>query len=371
MKFDIIKHSTESKARRARIKFKRGVIETPAFMPVGTAGSVKALTPLHVKETGAHILLGNTFHLYLRPGLDIIKSFGGLHEFMSWDLPILTDSGGFQVFSLGKLRKITEEGVKFSSPIDGRRVFLTPELSMQIQDTLNSDISMVFDECTPYPVDKSDAKKSMELSMRWAKRSFDEFSKLKPIDSDKELFGIIQGGVYSDLRNKSLEILSEIPFGGLAVGGLSVGEPKDEMKEILDYIVPKMPENKPRYLMGVGTPIDIVNGIMNGIDMFDCVLPTRNARNGHLFTSKGVIRLKNSMYKTSQEPLDDKCKCYTCSNFSLAYLSHLHRAKELLSNTLNTIHNLTFFQQLMYDIRVAIEQDTLQSLVYDIRKVYS
>lgn len=352
MKFTV--QTTEGKARRGRLEFDRGVVETPAFMPVGTYGSVKAMTPVDVKETGAQILLGNTFHLMLRPGPDILREHGGLHGFMQWSGPILTDSGGFQVFSLGKMRKLSEDGVKFQSPIDGSPVYLTPEISMQMQQALGSDIVMAFDECTPYPATRQQAEESMALSMRWAKRS-----KQAHADNPSALFGIVQGGVFNDLRSQSVQELLKIGFDGYAIGGLSVGEPKHEMMSVLEHIVPEMPETHPRYLMGVGTPSDLVEGVKRGVDMFDCVMPTRNARNGHLFVSGGIVRIRNSQYRTDMRPLDDQCDCYTCQNFTRSYLHHLDRCKEILSSMLNTIHNLRYYQRLMADLRLAIEQGTL------------
>jgi len=352
MKFTVLK--TQGAARRGRLEFERGVVETPAFMPVGTYGTVKGMKPSDVAETGAQILLGNTFHLMLRPGPDIIQTHGGLHGFMQWSGPILTDSGGFQVFSLGKMRKLSEEGVHFQSPIDGSPVYLTPEKSMQMQRILGSDIVMAFDECTPYPATREQAEQSMALSMRWAKRSKEGHG-----DNPSALFGIIQGGVYNDLRSQSLEELLKIGFDGYAIGGLSVGEPKEEMMAVLDHIVPEMSVNHPRYLMGVGTPSDLVEGVKRGVDMFDCVMPTRNARNGHLFVTEGVIKIRNSQYRTDLRPLDAQCDCYTCQHFSRAYLHHLDRCKEILGAMLNTIHNLRYYQRLMAQLRLAIEQGTL------------
>ena len=355
MKFTLLK--TDGNARRGRLEVNHGVIETPIFMPVGTYGTVKAMSPLELKEIDAHIILGNTFHLWLRPGLDVIKKFGGLHRFMGWDKPILTDSGGFQVFSLGAMRKITEEGVKFSSPINGDRLFLSPEISMQIQRVLNSDIVMQFDECTPYEIDgraatREEAGTSMRMSLRWAKRSLDEFRRE---ENPNALFGIVQGGMFEDLREESLAGLEELDFDGVAIGGLSVGEPKEDMLRVLAHIGPKLPAHKPHYLMGVGTPEDLVEGVANGIDMFDCVMPTRNARNGWLFTRFGDIKIKNARHKDEDMPLDESCDCYTCKNFSRAYLHHLHRAGEILGARLNTIHNLHYYLQLMREIRAAID----------------
>lgn len=356
MKFTV--SHTDGLARRGQISFPRGTIETPAFMPVGTYGSVKAVSPEEIKAVGAEIILGNTFHLMLRPGTEVIKQHGDLHDFIHWDKPILTDSGGFQVFSLGALRKLTEEGVSFNSPVDGTRIFLDPETSMRVQRDLGSDIVMVFDECTPYPATEKQAKDSMEMSLRWAKRS-----KIAHADNPSALFGIIQGSMYPHLRDRSLEGLVEIGFDGYAVGGLSVGEPKEEMMQTLTYIAPKMPSDKPRYLMGVGKPEDLVEGVRRGIDMFDCVMPTRNARNGHLFVQGGVIKIRNSQYKNDTSPLDSTCDCYTCSNYSKAYLHHLDKCQELLGARLNTIHNLAHYQKLMQQLRNAIETGTLPKFV--------
>ncbi len=349
MQFSLI--TTDGAARRGTVSLAHGDVQTPAFMPVGTYGSVKALSPIEVREIGAHILLGNTFHLWLRPGLEVIAAHGGLHGFMGWDGPILTDSGGFQVWSLGDLRKITEEGVKFRSPINGDSCFLTPEESMRIQKVLNSDIVMIFDECTPYPATHEQANDSMQLSLRWARRSKDSHE-----GNPNALFGIVQGGMFEDLRDVSLKGLTDIGFDGYAIGGLSVGEPKEDMLRILAHTAPQLPQDKPRYLMGVGTPEDLVAAVSKGIDMFDCVMPTRNARNGWLFTRHGDIKIKNTRHKTDTAPLDADCTCYTCSNFSRAYLHHLHRLGEILGARLNTIHNLHYYQELMAGMRLAIEQ---------------
>jgi queuine tRNA-ribosyltransferase len=358
MTFELDK--TSGSARRGRLRFPRGVVETPAFMPVGTYGTVKGMTPKDVVEIGAHIILGNTFHLMLRPGTQVIKKHGDLHDFMQWHGPILTDSGGFQVFSLGKLRKITEEGVTFKSPINGSKIFMDPEISMQVQRDLGSDIVMIFDECTPYPATPDQARKSMELSLRWAKRSKDAHG-----DNPSALFGIVQGGMYEGLRSESLKGLVEIDFDGFAIGGLSVGEPKEDMLRILNYLTPEMPQNKPRYLMGVGTPSDIVEAVRRGIDMFDCVMPTRNARNGHLFTFQGVIKLRNAKYREDTGPLDPTCDCYTCRNFSRSYLHHLDKCNEMLGAQLNTIHNLRHYQLLMQKIRNALTEDSFDTFVTD------
>ncbi|MBB3214554.1 queuine tRNA-ribosyltransferase [Herbaspirillum sp. Sphag1AN] len=349
--------NTDGNARRGRVRLNHGVVETPIFMPVGTYGSVKAMSPLELKEIDAQIILGNTFHLWLRPGLEVMAKFGGLHDFMGWDKPILTDSGGFQVFSLGDMRKITEEGVHFASPINGDKLFLSPEVSMQIQRVLNSDIVMQFDECTPYEIDgrpatQVEAAQSMRMSLRWAKRSRDEFARG---ENPNALFGIVQGGMFENLRDESLAGLNELGFDGIAIGGLSVGEPKEDMMRVLEHIGPRLPANKPHYLMGVGTPEDLVAGVANGVDMFDCVMPTRNARNGWLFTRFGDIKIKNAKYKEDSKPLDETCDCYACKNFSRAYLHHLHRTGEILGARLNTIHNLHYYLQIMKEIRGAIE----------------
>ena len=361
MKFTLLK--TDGHARRGRLELNHGVIETPIFMPVGTYGSVKAMSPDELREMDAQIILGNTFHLWLRPGLDVVSKFGGLHRFIAWDRPILTDSGGFQVFSLGAMRKITEEGVKFSSPINGDRLFLSPEISMQIQRVLNADVVMQFDECTPYeidgqPVTREQAGQSMRLSLRWAKRSLDEFHRE---GNPNALFAIVQGGMCEDLRDESLAALEQMDFHGVAIGGLSVGEPKDDMQRILRHTGPKLPAHKPHYLMGVGTPEDLVEGVANGIDMFDCVMPTRNARNGWLFTRYGDLKLRNARYKDEDLPIDESCDCATCRNFSRAYLHHLHRAGEILGARLNTLHNLHYYLQLMREIRASIDAGQFQA----------
>jgi len=349
-------HKQDGLARRGTVHLAHGDVQTPAFMPVGTYGTVKAMSPLELKEIDAHIILGNTFHLWLRPGLEVIAAHGGLHKFMGWNGPVLTDSGGFQVFSLGAMRKISEEGVKFKSPINGDTCFLTPEESMRIQKVLNSDIVMIFDECTPFPATLKEANDSMQLSLRWAKRSKDAHR-----GNSNALFGIIQGGMYEELRDVSLAGLTEIDFDGFAIGGLSVGEPKEDMLRILAHTAPKMPRNKPRYLMGVGTPEDLVAAVSQGIDMFDCVMPTRNARNGWLFTQYGDVKIKNTRYKTDIQPLDADCTCYTCQNFSRAYLHHLHKIGEILGARLNTIHNLHYYQVLMQSMRSAIEAGTFET----------
>jgi queuine tRNA-ribosyltransferase len=348
----------DGQARRGEITFPRGKIQTPAFMPVGTYGTVKGMLPRDIEEIGAEIILGNTFHLMLRPGTEVVEKHGTLHDFIHWDKPILTDSGGFQVFSLGEMGKITEEGVVFKSPINGSPVELTPEISMDVQRRLGSDIVMIFDECTPYPATEEQARTSMELSLRWAKRS-----KAAHGDNPSALFGIVQGGMYEHLRDQSLDGLVDIDFDGYAIGGLSVGEPKEEMLKVLDHLSHKMPSDKPRYLMGVGKPEDLVEAVRRGIDMFDCVMPTRNARNAHLFTTKGVVKIRNAFHKQDTSPLDDQCDCYTCKNFSRSYLHHLDRCKEILSAQLNTIHNLRYYQNLMSGLRQAIEQGKLSAFV--------
>ena len=357
MKFNL--HNKSEFARRAELDFDRGKIQTPAFMPVGTNGTVKGLTNEDLLETGSEIILGNTFHLMLRPGDKSIRDLGGLHKFINWNKPILTDSGGFQVWSLGELSKITEEGVKFSSPYDGKKIFMTPEESIKIQENLGSDIVMVFDECTDYPASYEDAKKSMELSMRWAKRSKVAHK------SRSALFGIVQGGMYKDLREESLNKLIDIDFNGIALGGLSVGESKVEKNEILEFMSNKLPEDKPRYLMGVGTPEDIVEAVRYGIDMFDCVLPTRNARNGQLFTSEGVINIRNAEYKDSDDPIDKNCDGKVSQNYSRAYLNHLQRTNEMLGSMLATYHNIYYYQSLMRDIRNAIKDNLFAKFLKD------
>ncbi|MBQ5766796.1 MAG: tRNA guanosine(34) transglycosylase Tgt [Burkholderiaceae bacterium] len=362
MSLEFTLKKTSGKARRGEMKLNHGVVQTPIFMPVGTYGTVKGMAPNELNEIGSQIILGNTFHLWLRPGLDVVEKHGGLHRFMGWDKPILTDSGGFQVFSLGGLRKITEEGVKFSSPINGDKLFLTPEVSMQIQKVLNSDIVMQFDECTPYEIDgrpatEAEAAKSMRMSLRWAKRCKDEFERL---ENPNALFGIVQGGMFEHLREESLQGLKELDFHGYAIGGLSVGEPKEDMMRILDAIAYQLPENKPRYLMGVGTPEDLVAGVSKGIDMFDCVMPTRNARNGWLFTRYGDVKIRNSKYKDDLRPLDPTCNCYACRNFSRAYLHHLQKVNEILGARLNTIHNLHYYLNLMQEMRDALDEDRFE-----------
>ena len=350
-------HKTDGKARRGTITLNHGEVQTPIFMPVGTYGSVKSMLPHELEDIGAQIILGNTFHLWLRPGTETMDIHGGLHQFMNWNKPILTDSGGFQVFSLKGMRKITEEGVTFASPINGDRMFLTPEESMRIQHSLNSDIVMVFDECTPYLIDgrpatHDEAAQSMRMSLRWAKRSRQAF---KDTENPNALFGIVQGGMYEDLRDESLAGLVDIGFEGYAIGGLSVGEPKEDMLRILEHTTPSLPEHAPRYLMGVGTPEDLVDGVAHGVDMFDCVMPTRNARNGWLFTRFGDVKLRNARYKDDTKPLDPSCSCHTCQNFSRSYLHHLQRANEITGARLNTLHNLHFYLTIMQEMRDAID----------------
>jgi len=361
LKFELLK--TEGRARRGTLTLNHGVVQTPIFMPVGTYGTVKGVMPRSLEEMGAQIILGNTFHLWMRPGLDIMKQFGGLHQFESWNKPILTDSGGFQVWSLGEMRKISEEGVKFASPVNGDKLFLTPEISMQIQTVLNSDIVMQFDECTPYETKghittELEARKSMEMSLRWAKRCQDEFARLQ---NPNALFGIVQGGMFEKLRDESLAGLAALDLPGYAIGGLSVGEPKDDMQRVLAHIGHQLPSHKPRYLMGVGTPEDLVEGVSQGIDMFDCVMPTRNARNGHLFTRFGDLRLRNARYKTDARPVDETCGCYTCKTFSRAYLHHLDRCGEMLGPMLTSIHNLHYYLNLMQEVREALDAGTFEA----------
>jgi queuine tRNA-ribosyltransferase len=368
LKFELLK--TEGRARRGRMRLNHGVVETPIFMPVGTYGTVKGVMPRSLEDMGAQIILGNTFHLWMRPGLDVMAQFGGLHKFEHWHKPILTDSGGFQVWSLGEMRKISEEGVKFASPVNGDKLFLTPETSMQIQTVLNSDIVMQFDECTPYDIKghittEREARSSMELSLRWASRCVAEFGRLQ---NPNALFGIVQGGMFENLREESLAALVELDLPGYAVGGVSVGEPKDEMLRIMAHTPHRLPENKPRYLMGVGTPEDLVQGVADGVDMFDCVMPTRNARNGHLFTRFGDLKIRNARHKTDERPLDETCTCYTCrgtatdatgqavsGGFSRAYLHHLDRCGEMLGPMLASIHNLHYYLNLMREVREALD----------------
>jgi len=356
LKFELL--ARDGEARAGALAFQRGTVDTPAFMPVGTYGTVKAMTPEELESLGAQIVLGNTFHLMLRPGTEVVQSHGGLHKFMHWDKPILTDSGGFQVWSLAARRKISEDGVRFQSPVDGSQVYLSPEKSMQVQHDLGSDIVMIFDECTPYPASREDARASMELSLRWAGRSREAHG-----DHSAALFGIVQGGMYPELRAESLAGLVEIGFDGYALGGLSVGESMEERHAVLDAVMSSMPVDKPRYLMGVGTPEDIVEAVRRGVDMFDCVLPTRNARNGHLFTRFGAVRIRNARYKDDQRPIDEECGCYTCRHYSRAYLRHLEQCKEILGSRLNTIHNLHYYLGLMMDLRKAIAGGDLDVFV--------
>ena len=371
MKFEILTKS--GAARRGKMTFRRGEVRTPAFMPVGTYGTVKSVTPEEVSSAGADIILGNTFHLMLRPGTEVVRAHGGLHGFMNWHGPILTDSGGFQVFSLAAIRTLNEEGVLFQSPVDGDEVFLTPEKSMEVQHDLDADITMIFDECTPYPVAESAARESMELSLGWAQRSRRRFDELRDTDSERgeALFGIVQGGVYEALRLESLHGLAEIGFDGYAIGGLAVGESEEERIAVLDNLIANMPEQSPRYLMGVGTPADIVDAVMRGVDMFDCVMPTRHARNGHLFTSQGVVKIRNSKYSDDTGPLDPNCDCYSCENYSLAYLRHLEKCGEMLGPRLGTIHNLHYYQDLMSKLRSAIDEGNLDELAAAIRHAYA
>jgi len=360
MRFEIL--ATDGRARRARLELAHGVVETPVFMPVGTYGSVKAMAPNELVELGAQIVLGNTFHLWLRPGTEVVGAHGGLHRFMGWPRPILTDSGGFQVFSLGALRKVQEDGVAFASPVNGDRLFLTPERSMEIQRVLDSDVVMAFDECTPYPAGRDEAARSMELSMRWAARSHAAHA-----GSPNALFGIVQGGMHEDLRDASLAALERIGFDGYAIGGLSVGEPKEEMLRVLDHTAPRLPQSSPRYLMGVGTPEDIVAGVVAGIDMFDCVLPTRNARNGWLFTRFGDLKIRNAGYRTDTRPVDPSCACYACRNFTRAYLHHLQRVNEILGARLATVHNLHYYLWLAAEMRRSVTADRFDAWASDFR----
>ncbi|HNP65350.1 MAG TPA: tRNA guanosine(34) transglycosylase Tgt [Woeseiaceae bacterium] len=370
MKFEI--HDECGAARRGTLTFRRGTIRTPVFMPVGTYGTVKSVTPEEVEADGAEIILGNTFHLMLRPGPEVIRKHGGLHEFMNWKRPILTDSGGFQVFSLAAMRKVSEEGVRFQSPINGDVFMLTPEKSMEVQHELNADITMIFDECTPYPASEQQARESMELSLRWAARSRKRFDELKTAEPDRgeALFAIVQGGIYDALREESRAGLVDIGFDGYAVGGLAVGEPEDERHAVLDALMPNMPRDAPRYLMGVGTPVDIAEAVTRGIDMFDCVIPTRHARNGQLFTSAGTVKFRHARYRDDTSPPDPGCDCYTCRHYSLSYLRHLVKCGEILGPRLATIHNLHYYQKLMSDIRAAITTGALVEFVDRLRATY-
>jgi queuine tRNA-ribosyltransferase len=360
-------------ARSGILTFRRGEVRTPAFMPVGTYGTVKSVTPEEVAATGADIILGNTFHLMLRPGSEIIRRHGGLHEFMNWHAPILTDSGGFQVFSLAAIRKLSTEGVRFRSPVDGADVFLTPERSIEVQHDLNADVAMVFDECTPYPATRDEARDSMQLSLAWAARSRERFDELRHENPERgeALFGIVQGGIYDDLRSESLEALVDSAFDGYAVGGLAVGETEAERIAVLDHLLPEMPPDRPRYLMGVGTPLDIADAVSRGIDMFDCVMPTRHARNGHLFTSRGVVKIRNARYTDDIGPLDPGCDCYTCTHYSLSYLRHLEKCGEILGPRLGTLHNLHYYQKLMKELRAAIGDGTLAQYTSALKDAYT
>jgi queuine tRNA-ribosyltransferase len=371
MKFEVLTRS--GAARNGVLTFRRGSVKTPAFMPVGTYGTVKSVTPEEVAADGAEIILGNTFHLMLRPGTDVIRKHGGLHEFMNWNGPILTDSGGFQVFSLASMRKLAEEGVRFQSPVNGDEVFLTPERSMEVQHELNADVTMIFDDCTPYPAPESEARDSMLLSLRWAERCRRRFDELKDAEPDRgeALFGIVQGGVYESLRAESMAGLRAIGYDGYAIGGLAVGEPEVERLAVLDALVPHMPGESPRYLMGVGTPLDIAEAVMRGVDMFDCVIPTRHARNGQLFTSRGVVKFRHARYADDTSSPDPECGCYTCSNYSLAYLRHLGKCGEILGPRLATMHNLHYYQKLMAGLRAAIDAGTLPDFVASLRNAYA
>ena len=371
MNFDV--HAVDGAARCGTLTFRRGTVQTPAFMPVGTYGTIKSVTPEEVASNGAEIILGNTFHLMLRPGTAVIRKHGGLHEFMNWHSPILTDSGGFQVFSLANMRKLSEEGVRFQSPVNGDEVFLSPEKSMEVQHELNADVAMIFDECTAYPASESEARESMRLSLRWGARSRERFDELRDATPDRgeALFGIVQGGIYADLREESLTGLTEIGFDGYAIGGLAVGEPEDERIAVLEGLMPTMPVNHPRYLMGVGTPVDIVESVLRGVDMFDCVIPTRHARNGQLYTSRGKIKFRHARYADDTSPPDPTCGCYTCKNYSLAYLRHLVKCGEILGPRLATVHNLYYYQQLMKKFRAAIDAGSLAQVAAEIRTAYS
>ena len=371
MKFSISERC--GAARCGELTFRRGTIKTPVFMPVGTYGTVKSVTPEEVAADGAEIILGNTFHLMLRPGTEVIRAHGGLHEFMNWQRPILTDSGGFQVFSLAAMRKLSEDGVRFQSPVNGDEVFLTPERSMEVQHDLNADITMIFDECTPYPASEAEARTSMELSLRWAQRSRQRFDELKQSEPERgeALFGIVQGGMFDDLRDESRRGLEAIGFDGYAVGGLAVGETEVERIAVLDALLPRMRDAAPRYLMGVGTPVDIAEAVLRGIDMFDCVIPTRHARNGQLFTSRGIVKYRHATYRNDTSPPDPACGCYTCRHYSLAYLRHLMKCGEILGPRLATIHNLHYYQQLMADIRAAIAAGTLADMTAKLRATYA
>ena len=371
MKFQV--HDRCGAARSATLVFRRGEVRTPAFMPVGTYAAVKSVTPEEVSGDGADMILGNTFHLMLRPGAEVIRKHGGLHQFMNWHGPILTDSGGFQVFSLANMRKLSEEGVRFQSPVNGDDVFLTPELSVEVQHDLNADVTMIFDECTPYPASEDQARTSMQLSLRWAERCRRRFDELKNDEPDRgeSLFGIVQGGIHDALREESLAGLCNIGFDGYAIGGLAVGEPEDERIAVLECLARSLPADSPRYLMGVGTPVDIAEGVLRGMDMFDCVIPTRHARNGHLFTSRGIVRIRHARYRDDTAPPDPDCSCYTCRNYSVAYLRHLEKCGEILGSRLATLHNLHYYQKLMVELRASICAGTLTRYVADIRDTYA
>jgi queuine tRNA-ribosyltransferase len=369
MRFEL--DTQQTGARRGRLIFERGTVETPAFMPVGTYGTVKGVTAEELRALGTQIILGNTFHLMLRPGVDIVRAHGGLHAFMHWEGPILTDSGGFQVFSLERLRKLTEEGVEFRSPVDGHSVRLTPEKSIEVQRALDADVAMIFDECTSYPVAIDAARESMELSLRWAARSRTAFDRLRADDSDAALFGIVQGGMFAQLRTESIGGLIDIGFDGYAVGGLAVGESEADRLGILEHLAPLMPKERPRYLMGVGTPADLVRSIARGMDMFDCVMPTRHARNGQLFTSEGRLNIRNSRFRRDTGPIDPTCRCYTCTNYSRAYVRHLHDCNEILGARLATLHNLTYYQSLMQRVRGSIVSGEFAALAREIEGLYA
>ena len=371
MKFHV--HDQCGAARSATLKFRRGKVRTPAFMPVGTYGTVKSVTPEEVSDSGADMILGNTFHLMLRPGTEVIRKHGGLHQFMNWHGPILTDSGGYQVFSLANMRRLSEEGVRFQSPVNGDEVFLTPELSVEVQHDLNADVTMIFDECTPYPASESQARTSMALSLRWAERCRRRFDELKNDEPERgeSLFGIVQGGIHDALREESLAGLCNIGFDGYAIGGLAVGEPEDERIAVLEFLAPLLPADSPRYLMGVGTPVDIAEAVLRGIDMFDCVIPTRHARNGQLFTSHGIVKFRHARYSDDTSPPDPDCGCYTCRHYSVAYLRHLEKCGEILGARLATLHNLYYYQKLMGELRASIVAGTLAECVTAIRAAYA
>ena len=371
--FTFTLNGQDGSARAGTLSLPHGEVDTPAFLPVGTHGTVRALSPFDLDAVGAKMLLANTYHLHLRPGEAIVEALGGLNQFMSWPKPLITDSGGFQVFSLANMRKLTEDGVRFQSPVDGDEVFLTPERSMEVQHDLNADVTMIFDDCTPYPASENQARESMQLSLRWAarcRRRFDELKEAEP-DRGEALFGIVQGGIYESLRAESMAGLLAMGFDGYAIGGLAVGEPEEERIAVLDALVPRMPDDRPRYLMGVGTPVDIAEAAARGVDMFDCVIPTRHARNGQLFTSRGVVKFRHARFADDTSPPDPDCGCYTCRNYSLAYLRHLGKCGEILGPRLATMHNLYYYQKLMTDIRAAIDADTLPAMVASLREAYA